>query len=243
MYHDEISEEGKAGFFWLLVGFVAGFGFIRLSTRMIRAQVSWWPGNVTPGGMHLHHMLFGMIIMLISGALAVGTGPSSPWAEVVAFCFGLGGGLVLDEFALIVFLDDVYWREQGRVSLDAVLLATATLTLLLLGMHPAGADVGDQEGMARWLVFGYHVFITLPAVVISMMKGKVYLGFLGIFLLPFALVGAIAVAKPSSPWARRHYAAGSAQEARAIARYPDDRRAVRVHRHLQDMLGGVPDQP
>ena len=54
------------------------FGFIRFSTRMIRAEVSWWPGNVTPGGLHIHHLVFGIVLMMLAGFLAFALQPAAP---------------------------------------------------------------------------------------------------------------------------------------------------------------------
>ena len=88
------------------------FGFIRFSTRMIRAEVSWWPGNVSPGGLHIHHLVFGIVLMMLAGFIAFAIQPYSPWFEITAGLFGIGMGLTLDEFALWLYLDDVYWAEQ-----------------------------------------------------------------------------------------------------------------------------------
>src|SRR3954469_20683815 len=102
---------------------------------MIRAQVSWWPGNVqTKGGTHIHHLVWGILLLLIFGYLGLAVAPGSPWREVSAILFGIGMGLTLDEFALWLNLEDVYWAEKGRQSIDAVIVATALLTVTLLGL-------------------------------------------------------------------------------------------------------------
>src|SRR5581483_1524278 len=129
--------------------------FIRLSVRMIRAQVKWWPGNVKPGGLHIHHVVFGVIFMLLGGV----AGLIVPSTQVVgnsicAAVFGIGSALVLDEFALILHLDDVYWQERGRTSIDAVFVAVALTGLLLLGLRPIGfSDLIDarQEGASYFV--------------------------------------------------------------------------------------------
>ena len=54
----------------LLGSMLLSFGFIRFSTRMIRAEVSWWPGNVSPGGLHIHHLVFGIVLMMLAGFIA-----------------------------------------------------------------------------------------------------------------------------------------------------------------------------
>src|SRR5262245_24565975 len=98
-YQREIIESGKQPLAVLFVAFLVTFLFIRLSVRMIRAGVSWWPGNVAPGGLHVHHVIFGIIFIMIAG---VGSftpiGEDRPWAEILGGLFGCGAALVLDEF-------------------------------------------------------------------------------------------------------------------------------------------------
>ena len=55
------TADQRAGLI-LLGSMLLSFGFIRFSTRMIRAEVSWWPGNVSPGGLHIHHLVFGIVL-------------------------------------------------------------------------------------------------------------------------------------------------------------------------------------
>ncbi|MFD0540300.1 hypothetical protein ACFQY7_47405 [Actinomadura luteofluorescens] len=110
----EIADAGRLRLFCFFVAFIAAFLFIRFSVRMIRRQVRWWPGNVTPGGRHIHHVVFGLVFMCVGGVggLAI-TDDSSGWAAGAAAVFGAGTALVLDEFALVLHLQDVYWSEQG----------------------------------------------------------------------------------------------------------------------------------
>ena len=85
-------------------------GFIRTSAHLIRAQVSWWPGNVEVGGTHIHHLVWGICPYSCCGYMGVADrAPPSPWREIVAVLFGIGTGLTLDEFALWLNLKDVYW--------------------------------------------------------------------------------------------------------------------------------------
>ena len=99
---------------------------------MIRAEVSWWPGNVeTKGGTHIHHLVWGILTLMVAGYLGLAFEPSSPWEEIIAILFGIGMGLTLDEFALWLNLEDVYWTEKGRQSIDAVIVTTCLLALTL----------------------------------------------------------------------------------------------------------------
>ncbi|MEO9222565.1 MAG: DUF2254 domain-containing protein, partial [Mycobacteriaceae bacterium] len=124
---DEIVHTGRLPLFCLLIAFLVTFVFIRFSTRMIRAGVSWWPGNIEPGGMHLHHMVFGLVTMTVSGlAFVTLANFETPVANsVLGAVFGIGTALVLDEFALVLYLEDVYWAKEGRASIDAVFVAVA----------------------------------------------------------------------------------------------------------------------
>src|SRR3954469_10204878 len=75
------TADQRAGLI-LLACMLLSFGFIRFSTRMIRAQVSWWPGNVSPGGLHIHHLVFGIVLVLFSGFVSFAVQPGSPWFEI-----------------------------------------------------------------------------------------------------------------------------------------------------------------
>ena len=70
LFREQISRARQAavGGVPLFLAFVVTFLFIRLSVRMIRAGVRWWPGNVKPGGLHVHHVVFGIVFMLVAGA-------------------------------------------------------------------------------------------------------------------------------------------------------------------------------
>ncbi|MFD2284481.1 hypothetical protein ACFSUJ_35500 [Streptomyces lusitanus] len=75
------------------------FVCIRFSVRMIRAEFRWWPGNITPGGLHIHHMVFGLGFLLVGGIGVFATNGGHPWIDWFGLSFGIGCGLVLDEFA------------------------------------------------------------------------------------------------------------------------------------------------
>ena len=85
-------ETGKQPELFFLVAFLLTFGFVRTSTHMIRAQVSWWPGNVEVGGTHVHHLVFGIIIILVVGYDRDRDPAPDPWREILAVLFGIGAG-------------------------------------------------------------------------------------------------------------------------------------------------------
>ncbi len=221
----------------VLLGFLASFLFIRTSARMIRAQVSWWPGNVETGsGLHLHHLVWGISLMLVSGFAEFALASTAPWSQIAAVTFGIGAGLTLDEFALWVRLEDVYWSDQGRVSLDAVILTTVFMALVVVGWQPFGLGNPASPAVAAFAVIQAFV---LSAV--SFFKGRIVLGIVAIFIPLSGLWAACRLAKPASPWARRFY--GGRKLERARARYPRDRRAVRARNRFFDAIGGRPSQP
>ncbi|MBF6080138.1 hypothetical protein IU485_02040 [Nocardia cyriacigeorgica] len=224
-FTDTIIDNGRLPLFFLMVAFALTFLFIRMSTRMIRAEVSWWPGNVTPGGLHIHHVVFGLVTMLVSGLLLVALAAhETPVLNcVLATFFGIGSALVLDEFALVLHLRDVYWTEEGRSSIDAVMVAFAISMLFLLGIHPLGlADDFDEytdDGEFATLIASIAgLAIQYGLAAITLLKGKYWTGFLGLFFPPLLIVGAIRLSRPTAPWARWRYRPDSPKLANAAAR-------------------------
>lgn len=249
-FHETIVVTGRLPLFLFLVAFLITFLFIRLSVRMIRAGVSWWPGNVTPGGLHIHHMVFGMIAMQVSGfALIALASYATPVANaVLAALFGLGSALVLDEFALILHLRDVYWQEEGRASVDAVFVAIVITGLFVLGFHPLGFedDFVVDEG-ADFLVIGAVVgffAVLLCFAIVTLLKGKLWTGLLGLFFVPLLVVGAIRLSRPAAPWARWFYARKPRKLKKSVWR--ENRLRRPVHQKvvaLQEALAGKFDVP
>ncbi|HEU4980239.1 MAG TPA: hypothetical protein VFT14_03410, partial [Solirubrobacterales bacterium] len=220
----------------ILIGsMLLSFGFIRFSTRMIRAEVSWWPGNVTPGGLHIHHLVFGIVLMMLAGFVGFAIQPYSPWLEVLAGLFGVGMGLTLDEFALWLYLDDVYWSEEGRSSVDAVIFAAIIGGGVIMGFVPLDAGNGGSA-----IAIVSTVVVNLLICVLVALKGKISTAVIGMFIPPVAWVGAIRLARPGSFWARRRYREGGAKLEKAKVRKERHDRRVR---RLQDLVGGVPHLP
>jgi len=231
-------EPSEGGAFLVLLAFLISFVFIRTSARMIRAQVSWWPGNVTTGsGLHIHHLVWGISLLLVSGFLAFATNLESPWWQISAVGFGIGAGLTLDEFALWLRLEDVYWSEQGRQSIDAVIMAALLAGLVVLGVRPFGLDDPGS-------VIGTIATVTLNLLLasITFLKGRMLLGVVAIFIPLVGLVSAIRLGKAESPWARRFYSGSRETKlARARERFAPDRRSAVLGRRVQDLIGGSPN--
>ncbi|MFD0557483.1 hypothetical protein ACFQ3B_10590 [Stackebrandtia endophytica] len=223
-FQERIIETDRLPLFCFFAAMVLAFGFIRLSVRLIRAQVRWWPGNITPGGLHIHHVVFGVVLMLIGGVASLAVPPDLVSARSVAGgIFGVGAALVLDEFALILHLRDVYWTETGRTSIDAVFVAIALSGLLLIGVRPIGIEEFydfDSDPLIPhpfWWSVGFTV-LNLALAVITLLKGKIWSGLLGLFLWPLIYIGAIRLARPGSPWARWRYRPDRRRGQRKLAR-------------------------
>ncbi|MFC6237878.1 hypothetical protein [Longivirga aurantiaca] len=167
----------------------------------------------------MHHQVWGILLVLLVGLIEFRYRPESPWAEVLGALFGIGAALALDEFALWLHLEDVYWSEQGQKSIDAVLIAIVVGAALLVGVSPVGDLTAAQE---QGFIFTMVFLVThIGLCILCMLKGKPITGLIGLPVPFFAYVGAIRLAKPTSFWARRWY--GPKKMARAEARFAENR--------------------
>ena len=241
-----------------LIAFIGTFFVTRTIVRYIRSHADsdkprkWWqPRNISAGdGLHIHHVVIGVILVMVSGiamvTLAVNGGV--PEFTVAATIFGIGAALVLDEFALILHLQDVYWAEDGRTSVDAVFTAVAVAGLLILGFNPLSFfDIGiwreDHSFAARTAVVALAV-VTLALAVIVLLKGKVWTGLIGMFITPLLFVGALRLSRPHAPWARWRYTDKPRKMHRALVRERVLRRpVVQAKLWLQHIIAGEPRFP
>jgi hypothetical protein len=197
--------------------------------------VPWWPGSVvSDSGVHLHHLVWGICLMLAAGTLGFALFSKSPGLEICAALFGVGAGFTVDEFALWVHLDDVYWAKEGRASIDAAVIAVALMLLVLLGAQPFEVRGGGPGQVAVELTVAALVLL-LAAICFA--KQRLAHGLLGLFFFPIAAYGASRIAKPRSPWARRRY--GERKMAKAERRFPPDRRTERFKDSFRDAVGGA----
>jgi hypothetical protein len=244
-YQRVFVDTGRAPAVWMLIGFLVTFAVTRGITRRIHAKAaedSPRPGSqrgglsdIYIGGVHVHHQVWGIILVLVTGLLQFRYSPGAPWAEVLAALFGIGAALTLDEFALWFNLDDVYWTKSGRKSIDAILVGGALGAVLLMQAAPLGT-AGGRDPLAIWLYLVTLAF-NLAVAGICIMKGKLTTGLIGIVIPLLATIGAIRLAKPSSVWARRRYS--GAKLSRAQQRFG---LAYQLRRdRLRDLLGGRPD--
>ncbi len=243
IFAHRVVDTGRLPLFCFFVAFIVTFVVTRISTRLIRANVRWWFKNVSAGDTHIHHVVFGVVLMLVGGVagFAIPDFWGAPNA-VAAAVFGAGAALVLDEFALILHLRDVYWSEEGRASVDAVFVAMAVSGLLLLGARPIFFDLSTAGG---WALFATSLAINLAAAVLCLLKGKIWTGLIGLFLPILLYVAAVRLARPGSPWARWRYGPGSRKARRARRREERVRRPlIRAKIWVQEFIAGnMPPDP
>ncbi|TWV32876.1 hypothetical protein FRZ03_31950, partial [Streptomyces misionensis] len=232
-----IIEPGKLPLLLALAAFVLTFVVTRVITRLIRAGRGPFR-NVSAGGLHIHHAVPGVVLTVVGGFGAFAGDRHGVSEAIAAVVFGAGAGLVLDEFALILHLDDVYWTEEGRKSVEAVALTAALVALLLAGFVPFGVnDLTAQELADRGTVIA-GICANFALSLIALSKGKARLAVFGAIVPLVALFGAVRLARPDSRWARRFYGRRPRTRARATLRaYRHDRRWSRPSRALQDWIG------
>jgi hypothetical protein len=219
VYDRAIVDTGRQAEFLFFVAFLVSFGFIRTSAHLIRAQVSWWPGNVEVGGTHIHHLVWGILLLLIFGYVGVAIAPDSPWHEIAAVAFGIGTGLTLDEFALWLNLSDVYWSEKGRRSIDAVIVAACLSGMVLVGFA-AWLDVATKVEDEVFAIVGFFGLGTILFAVVNLAKEKFGMAALGLVFPPVGWVSAFRLGRAHSLWGRLFYRS-DAKKARARERFGD----------------------
>jgi len=253
--HD-IVDRGRLPLLCCLTAFILTFFVTRTFVRVIRHRSAagrptrWWqPRNVHIGGVHIHHVTFGVVLVMLSGLTLVtlAVNGQEPEFTLSATLFGIGAALVLDEYALILHLSDVYWEEDGRTSVDAVFAAVAVAGLLIMGLHPLMFFLPIWDGtdsLALRAVVAGGMVLTLPLAVVVVLKGKVWTGLLGMFIVVLLVIGAIRLSRPHAPWARWRYSTQPDKMRRALQRERLLRRpVVRAKLWLQCAIAGTPSVP
>jgi lysyl-tRNA synthetase class 2 len=245
-YETYVYDAGKEPILFLFIAFLVTFALTRLYTRLARLY-GWGSGNV--GGVHVHHIIPGLVLMAGAGITAF-----TPWGAeevaraILAIFFGIGAALVLDEFALVFHLKDVYWSQEGQSSIIAFVMGAALAGLCLIASTPFGvAERNEQTSATTFFVtIAFNVVFAL----ITFIKGKPFMGTIGVILPLVALVSAIRLAKPTSPWAHwfydpergRMHRRREKKLARSTKRYTQGWQA-RFERRAYDLIGGKPHLP
>jgi len=237
LWQSNVIDAGKLPLLLCLFAFIVTFVVTRIVVRMIRAGKGPFTDN-SVGGVHVHHVVPGLLLMVLGGFTVLAT-RSTGWIEAGGVLFGMGLALVLDEFALVLHLEDVYWEQQGRLSVDIVFIVTAVMSLTIVVGSPLGLSAGPAEDSAR-IALVVILFVQIGLVVLTAMKGKVVTAIVGAFIFFVALAGAIRLARPHSPWARMRYgdSPGKLEKATARDATVETRWRSKVY-WLQDFVAGV----
>ncbi len=203
-FERNIIEPGKLPPLLALFAFIVTFLVTRFITRSIRAGRGPFRDNVSAGGTHVHHAVPG-IILLVAGAFTAISTESEPWMAIAALAVGCGTSLVLDEFALILHLKDVYWSTEGRGSVYLVGLAAACLAFVTIGFVPLGVEQVSFEEFGLRITLITNYVLNGVMVLLCVLKGKYRAALIGAFVPFAAWVSAIRLARPNSWWARRWY--------------------------------------
>ncbi|WP_078316270.1 hypothetical protein [Mycobacterium sp. D16Q16] len=237
-WHYDVVDGYKGPLLFGFVAFVVTFVVTRTITRLIRDGKGPFH-NISGGGVHIHHSVPGVVLLIVGGFTALGSPPLSVWTYVAGLLVGVGASLVLDEFAMIFHLEDVYWSNEGQLSVDMVTLASACIGLAAVGVSPLNVDgltgvIAIARGVAMLLLL-----IHLGLVAVTALKGKYPTAMIGIFIAPVAWWSAARLARPTSPWARWRYSEEKLARARERA-LVFDRRWGPVRRRWLDAIGGTP---
>ena len=143
-------------------------------------------------------MVPGIVLVLVGGLIAFSTYTNPAIVDLAAIAFGAGAALVLDEFALVFHLEDVYWEDEGRQSVVATVLGAAVIVLMLVLTAPAGLHTDTFSDRSRIYAVAYLGGNALFAL-ICFLKGKPFVGLTAIFVPLIGLVGAVRLAHPKSP--------------------------------------------
>ena len=240
-WSENILETGKLPLLLCLAAFVLTFVLTRVITRMIRAGIGPFRNNVSDSGVHIHHAVPGIILLIIGALTALGTA-GSPWIEIAGVIVGVGMSLILDEFALILHLQDVYWSNEGRISVELIGLTAASMGLLMLGFSPLG-DVDFSVGdVTVKITLAAGLLIHAMLVLVCVLKAKYRAALISCFVPFVAWVSAFRLARPNSRWARRRYKPKKVARATARARKFDARWDPKW-RWVGDLIAGKPSQP
>jgi hypothetical protein len=154
IYRRHVGDGRHERLFLSSVSFFGAFVCVRAITLMIHMGVGPFR-NVEAGGVHIHHLVWGILLLLLVGYLwlvdlGTGVGTASVWASrATAVLYGVGSALTLDEFALWLRLKDVYWSSDGRESVRAVLMFGALLSAGLWGRAFVGALLAEVARVLR----------------------------------------------------------------------------------------------
>ena len=153
LYRRHFRDPRRERLFLASLSFFVSFGATRLVTYAIRGEFGPFR-NVVFGETHVHHLVWGILILLGVGyglllGGSAGDARDRPNGRILAILYGAGAALTLDEFAVWLHLEDVYWESQGRASVDVVFLFGAIVSASLWGGPFLAAVARQRARIAR----------------------------------------------------------------------------------------------
>lgn len=149
-YREELGPAERAALMsW--TGFTGTFAAVRTITYSIRGGKGPFH-DISAGNTHLHHYLWGIAALGGVGAVAVHGSDENRRHPAVALSYGIGLALIVDEFALLLDLKDVYWAQQGRISVDigiGIAAAGGTIFAALPILRRLARNRGSRPALKR----------------------------------------------------------------------------------------------
>jgi hypothetical protein len=126
----KVEDSKRLAQILVLLSFLVSFATIRVITYLQKIGALFNPG--IRATLHIHHLVPGIILILISGYVGLSFWATDRVRHFMAILFGVGAALVIDEYALWLYLKDVYWEKQGRASIDAVIYAVIIFAIIFV---------------------------------------------------------------------------------------------------------------
>jgi hypothetical protein len=150
-----VSSTRENANFNMLMAFFATSGITRGITYVIHTRGRLGPlQDLSARGRHIHHFIPGAVLSMVAGAISLSRG-KDPLDRWLAVPFGVGTALVLDETALLLEFEDVYWSEEGVLSIQVMFATSALLAALAYAVqlrrrHEPGAEADWQTAARAW---------------------------------------------------------------------------------------------
>lgn len=126
----------------ILISFIITFAIARAITILQKLEII----RNQSGPIHIHHYVFGIFLLLICGYIGISFWATDRVRHIMAILFGIGAALTIDEFALWLYLEDLYWHDLGRISIDAIIYTFAIFSLIFVI-----SEIHDHKWIKRFL--------------------------------------------------------------------------------------------
>jgi hypothetical protein len=144
--HREEVDHTHQSLFNAAAAFTLTSAGLRGLTYAIRYDLLLW-GDIVTGGEHLHHYVWGVGLLLVVGMVSLIVA-SPRYNPLLGVLYGVATALVVDEFALLLSVRDVYWTKEGRVSVD-IALSTIAVAAVYLTAKAFWQRLGHE--LMRWI--------------------------------------------------------------------------------------------